>query len=119
MLHVLLVLIGRTVYQTCEEAAESGVKFDYSTPFPLPFSAASDRRLTWSRAPVVCSNKALLDATPSLADQLAPVVSAGTSIVLFQNGVGAEEPLHGAFPGTPVISACVSSVLSSERGISS
>ena len=57
---------------------------------------------------MVCSNKALLDARPSLADHLKPVVKEGTTIVLFQNGVGAEEPLHEAFPGNTVLSACVS-----------
>ncbi|KAJ9100870.1 hypothetical protein QFC20_005359 [Naganishia adeliensis] len=50
------------VYRTCEEAAASGTKFNYTEK---------------------------------------------TSIVLFQNGVGAEEPLHASFPSTPIISACV------------
>lgn len=55
----------------------------------------------------MCANKALLDAKPSLADQLAPVVSDETSIVLLQNGVGNEVPLHEAFPSTTIISAVV------------
>ncbi|GHJ89501.1 hypothetical protein NliqN6_5903 [Naganishia liquefaciens] len=73
------------VYRTCEEAANSGTRFDY----------------------VVCSNKALLDAKPSLSDILQPVVTDGTAIVLLQNGVGVEEPLHEAFPNNTVLSACV------------
>jgi ketopantoate reductase len=72
------------VFKTCEEAAQSG-PFDY----------------------VLCASKALLDAKPSLEDQIRPVVSANTSIVILQNGVGAEAPLHEAFPGNTVISAVV------------
>ena len=56
---------------------------------------------------VLCANKALLDATPSLSDLLRPVISSETSIVLLQNGVGAEVPLHESFPGNPIISAVV------------
>jgi 2-dehydropantoate 2-reductase len=56
----------------------------------------------------LCSNKALLDARPSLAETIRPVMNdEKTSIVLLQNGVGAEEPLHEAFPGNTVISAVV------------
>jgi 2-dehydropantoate 2-reductase len=57
--------------------------------------------------PVLCANKALLDAKPSLADQLRPIISPSTSIVLLQNGVGAEDPLHTAFPENTIISAVV------------
>ena len=60
---------------------------------------------------VVCSNKALLDAKPSLSDILQPVVTDGTAIVLLQNGVGVEEPLHEAFPNNTVLSACVGTSL--------
>lgn len=56
---------------------------------------------------MLCANKALLDATPSLADQLRPIMSAKTSIVLLQNGVGNEDPLHAAFPKSTIISAVV------------
>jgi 2-dehydropantoate 2-reductase len=56
----------------------------------------------------LCSNKALLDAKPSLSDSIRPIISSQTSIVLFQNGVGAEEPLHEAFPQNTIISAVVS-----------
>jgi ketopantoate reductase len=56
---------------------------------------------------VLCANKALLDATPSLSDQLRPVISSSTSIVLLQNGVGAEAPLHTSFPDNTIISAVV------------
>lgn len=53
------------------------------------------------------ANKALLDAKPSLSDQLRPVISSTTSIVLLQNGVGAEAPLHESFPDNTIISAVV------------
>ena len=56
---------------------------------------------------VLCANKALLDATPSLSDQLRPIISENTSIVLLQNGVGAEAPLHTSFPKSTIISAVV------------
>jgi ketopantoate reductase len=57
---------------------------------------------------VLCANKALLDAVPSLSDNLRPVITPGlTPIVLLQNGVGAEAPLHASFPDTTVISAVV------------
>ncbi|KAL1410306.1 hypothetical protein Q8F55_004312 [Vanrija albida] len=74
------------VYRDTSEAAASGKVFDF----------------------VLCANKALLDAKPSLAETLAPVVTPGrTAIVLLQNGVGAEAPLHAAFPSTTIISAVV------------
>jgi ketopantoate reductase len=72
------------VYKSPADAAASGA-FDY----------------------VLCANKALLSATPSLEETIAPAVSANTSIVLLQNGVGNEEPLHKAFPGNTIISAVV------------
>lgn len=56
---------------------------------------------------VLCANKALLDASPSLSDQLRPIISPSTSIVLLQNGVGAEDPLHASFPENTIISAVV------------
>lgn len=56
---------------------------------------------------MICATKALLDAKPSLSDNIAPVISAKTSVVLLQNGVGAEEPLHASFPSTTIISAVV------------
>lgn len=56
---------------------------------------------------MLCANKALLDATPSLSEQLKPVISPSTSIVLLQNGVGAEAPLHTSFPENTIISAVV------------
>lgn len=73
------------VYRSCEDAAASGVAFDY----------------------VLCATKALLDAKPSLEDQIRPVVSANTSIAILQNGVGGEAPLHAAFPSNTIISAVV------------
>ncbi len=56
---------------------------------------------------MLCATKALLDATPSLSDLLRPIVSPTTSIVLLQNGVGAEIPLHESFPDNTIISAVV------------
>lgn len=56
---------------------------------------------------MLCANKALLDAKPSLSEQLQPIISSSTSIVLLQNGVGAEEPLHASFPNNTIISAVV------------
>ena len=56
---------------------------------------------------MLCANKALLDAKPSLSDNIGPVISDDTSIVLLQNGVGAEAPLHEAFPQNTIISAVV------------
>lgn len=112
------------MYRTCEEAANSGIKFDYGQSYPAIWykvlilanqggnivridptlsSCAVYRRIT-----VLCSNKALLDARPSLAETIRPVMNdEKTSIVLLQNGVGAEEPLHEAFPENTVISAVV------------
>jgi 2-dehydropantoate 2-reductase len=72
------------VYQSCYEASQSG-PFDY----------------------VFCASKALLDAKPSLEDQIRSVVSTNTSVVILQNGVGAEAPLHAAFPNNTIISAVV------------
>jgi len=57
--------------------------------------------------PVLCANKALLDANPSLSENIAPAVGPDTSIVLLQNGVGAEDPLHESFPSNTIISAVV------------
>ena len=57
--------------------------------------------------PVLCANKALLDASPSLSSHLTPIISPRTSIVLLQNGVGAEAPLHESFPNNTIISAVV------------
>lgn len=56
---------------------------------------------------MLCANKALLDAKPSLSEQLRPIISPSTSIVLLQNGVGAEAPLHESFPENTIISAVV------------
>lgn len=87
------------MYKDTKDAAASGKVFDY----------------------IFCANKALLDAVPSLSDQLAPIVTPErTSIILLQNGVGAEAPLHKAFPQTTVISAVVwtgGKVLPSEDGV--
>jgi 2-dehydropantoate 2-reductase len=101
--------VDATVYKTCDEAANSGVKFDYGrSPFSFPPSglshidASSAVQLT-----VLCSNKALLDAKPSLSETIRPVMTDTTSIVLLQNGVGAEEPLHESFPENTIISAVV------------
>lgn len=79
-------------------------------PVPCSLARVPARPPTHGTSPVICANKALLDSHPSLSDQLSPLIRDRNepSIVLFQNGVGAEEPLHVSFPGTTVISACVS-----------
>lgn len=56
---------------------------------------------------VLCANKALLDAKPSLAELISPVIGPETAIVLLQNGVGNEVPLHAAFPKNTILSAVV------------
>ncbi|BEI85991.1 hypothetical protein CcaverHIS002_0602780 [Cutaneotrichosporon cavernicola] len=72
------------VYKSPADAATSG-PFDY----------------------VLCANKALLSAIPSLEETIAPAISQDTAIVLLQNGVGNEVPLHKAFPANTIISAVV------------
>lgn len=56
---------------------------------------------------MLCANKALLGTVPSLSTLLHPVVSPSTTVVLLQNGVGAEVPLHESFPGNTILSAVV------------
>ncbi|WVN87225.1 uncharacterized protein L203_102402 [Cryptococcus depauperatus CBS 7841] len=73
------------VWRSTEEAAASGVEFSY----------------------ILCASKALLDSKPLLSDYLRPIVKPSTSIVLLQNGVGAEDPLHESFPDNTIISAVV------------
>ncbi|WVQ77424.1 hypothetical protein IAR50_007110 [Cryptococcus sp. DSM 104548] len=73
------------VWKSTDEAAASGAEFSY----------------------ILCANKALLDASPSLSDHLRPITTPSTSIVLLQNGVGAEAPLHKSFPDNTIISAVV------------
>ncbi|RMZ84166.1 hypothetical protein DV738_g573, partial [Chaetothyriales sp. CBS 135597] len=55
---------------------------------------------------IVCCNKATdLEQT---AEDLTDVVEEGrTVIVLFQNGVGNEDPFHRAFPGNTILSAAI------------
>ncbi|WVQ83437.1 hypothetical protein IAT38_005578 [Cryptococcus sp. DSM 104549] len=73
------------VWKSTQDAAASGNQFSH----------------------VLCANKALLGAAPSLSENISPIVSPSTSIVLLQNGVGNETPLHTAFPGNTIISAVV------------
>ncbi|KAJ6584125.1 ketopantoate reductase PanE/ApbA C terminal-domain-containing protein [Mycena vulgaris] len=65
------------VYSDCQEAANSGLSFAY----------------------VICANKAISE----IQDIIRPVIGQDTVIVLIQNGVGQEEPLHQAFPTTTII----------------
>ncbi|KAJ7451603.1 ketopantoate reductase PanE/ApbA C terminal-domain-containing protein [Mycena latifolia] len=69
------------VHSDCREAAKSGRSFAY----------------------VICTNKAVSE----MQDILKPVIGPDTSIVLVQNGVGQEEPLHMAFPTTTIIPCVV------------
>lgn len=55
---------------------------------------------------VVIAAKAL-PATPSIAEQLKPVVSSETAIVLLQNGVAVEQDYHRTFPDNPLLSCVV------------
>ncbi|KAF7299643.1 Sugar transporter [Mycena chlorophos] len=71
------------VYTNCEEAASSGRVFAY----------------------VICTNKAILDAKPSLAEMIRPVISEETTIFLIQNGFGEEDGLYAAFPSTTVLTS--------------
>jgi len=73
------------VYSNCLDAASSGDKFAF----------------------VICTTKSFLDAKPSLAEQIQPVVGRNTTIVLVQNGIGGEDPLHMAFPNNTIISCAV------------
>lgn len=53
---------------------------------------------------IVVTTKALPDVTDDSLI-IAPLVSARSSIVLIQNGVGVEEPHRARFPTTPILSA--------------
>ena len=55
---------------------------------------------------VVCSHKAVA-STPSASEQIAPVVSAETTIVLIQNGIGNEEEFRARFPNNVICSGVV------------
>lgn len=68
------------VYQSTKEAAQSGKTYDY----------------------VFCTTKSLPNS-PAIA-LLKPVVSAETSIVMIQNGLHIEQPIHLAFPANTLIS---------------
>jgi 2-dehydropantoate 2-reductase len=79
--------------------------------FPnIPAAATSAPASGWDY--VVVTTKALPDV---LDDSLAisPLVSAGTTIVLVQNGVGIEEPHRKRFPTTPIVSAVT--IISAEQ----
>lgn len=73
-------LIPDATFRTTAEAAATGVKYDY----------------------VFCTTKAL-PSSPSVP-LLMPVVSKDTTIVLIQNGLGIEDPIHAAFPENTLIS---------------
>ena len=90
-----------------------------SAPSPLLLPLSKLRLAINPVYSVLCSNKALLDTIPSLSVSIRPVVRAGTCIALFQNGVGAEGPLHEAFPGNTVISAVVSALLGNAARVKS
>lgn len=82
-------------------AVQSSLMASFTRVSPSFTSCHSNRKA------VLCANKALLDAKPSLSDHLRPIISPATSIVLLQNGVGAEVPLHESFPNNTIISAVV------------
>jgi len=54
---------------------------------------------------IVVTTKNIADVSPTVAELIAPAVTAGhTSIVLLQNGLNIEKPLIAAFPTNPVLS---------------
>jgi 2-dehydropantoate 2-reductase len=54
---------------------------------------------------IVVTTKNIADVSPTVAELIAPAVTAGhTSIVLLQNGLNIERPLLAAFPMNPVLS---------------
>jgi 2-dehydropantoate 2-reductase len=54
---------------------------------------------------IVVTTKNIADVSPTVAELIAPAVTAGhTSIVLLQNGFNIEKPLIAAFPTNPVLS---------------
>lgn len=55
---------------------------------------------------IVVTAKAI-PSTPSLPEQIQPAVSAATTIVLVQNGIGIEEIYHTQFPSNPLLSCVV------------
>ncbi|KAJ2780762.1 hypothetical protein H4R18_003274 [Coemansia javaensis] len=69
------------VYQTVEDAAAAEGPFDY----------------------VIVALKALPNIYDS-SERVAAAVDEGTMVVLFQNGIGIEEPFVRRFPRTPVVS---------------
>ncbi|KAL7409359.1 6-phosphogluconate dehydrogenase [Mrakia frigida] len=72
-------------YRTPEEAHAAVPVFDY----------------------VICCSKALLSVLPALETTIAPAVTPGkTTVMIVQNGVGAEAPLKAAFPSNPLLT-CV------------
>ena len=90
------------MWKSCEDAAKAGHTFSYGEYYAPGMVGQG-----LSTSVVLCANKAVLDATPSLSDHIRAVITPSTSIVLLQNGVGAEDPLHASFPGTTIISAVV------------
>ncbi|GAB7346881.1 hypothetical protein MBLNU459_g1961t1 [Dothideomycetes sp. NU459] len=54
---------------------------------------------------IVCTTKNIPDCPPTLTELIAPAVTPGhTVIVLIQNGLNIEQPLHAAFPANTVLS---------------
>lgn len=74
------VVVPDAIYRTTAEAASSGKVFDY----------------------IFCTTKALPNAPTEKV--LGPAISATSTIVLIQNGLGIEQPVHEAFPENTIIS---------------
>jgi 2-dehydropantoate 2-reductase len=62
---------------------------------------------------IVATHKGI-QASPTAAEQLKPVVGKDTTIVLIQNGVGVEEPFQAMYPNNTILSGVVSESHSSK-----
>ncbi|KAK8065990.1 hypothetical protein PG997_012737 [Apiospora hydei] len=101
--------VSLTARSNYDIIASSGVTLQTHTPGATHPSGAATPD-DWDY--VVVATKALPDRTDDAA-LIAPLVSAGTCIVLIQNGVGVEEPYRTRFPQNPILSAVT--VISAEQ----
>lgn len=100
-------VVGRSNFNAIKENGLKMKSVIFGEKLVKPFGVFSNTREAGVHKYkyVVCCNKAL--EPEKLPEQLKPVVTPGfTTIVLIQNGVGAEEPLRVAFPDNGIIT-CV------------
>ncbi|KAI8819364.1 ketopantoate reductase PanE/ApbA-domain-containing protein [Fimicolochytrium jonesii] len=82
------------VFRTCDDAANSGVRWDYILV------------ATKSLVQLSADGTNPRPASMAAADLIAPAVTpAHTAVVLIQNGVGIETPYRQRFPANPILSA--------------